>query len=96
MSSPFTTWEHLVIYLAADAQQEQQFLHDKWPGREFPKYAAQALMPKLDQLGEQGWELVSCEPVIVGMNGDILITDRQEAWTGRWTNQYLCIFKRPK
>ncbi|HEY7124695.1 MAG TPA: hypothetical protein VH540_12140 [Ktedonobacterales bacterium] len=86
-------WEHLVIYLTADAEQEMQFLQHKWPGTQFPKYAAQALMPKLDMLGAQGWELVSCEPVIVGMNGDIQIGN---ASMNHWTALYLCIFKRPR
>ena len=33
----------------------------------------QALTPQLDEYGQQGWELVSIQPVIVGEDGDILI-----------------------
>ena len=52
--------------------------------------------PERFQYGQQGWELVSIQPVIVGGNGDILITDRTQGYNGRWTSTYLCTFKRPK
>lgn len=90
------SWEHLVLYLEADAKEQASFLQQIWPGQKFPRYAAQALMPQLDAYGQQGWELVSIEPVVVGHNGDILINDRTEGLTGVWTNTYLCVFKRPK
>jgi len=96
MAADLVTWEHLVVYLEADAQQQASFLEQKWPGQTFPIYAAQALMPRLDSYGQDGWELVSIQPVIVGDNGDILINDRRDAWGGRWTSTYLCVFKRPK
>jgi hypothetical protein len=89
-------WEHLVVYLEADARQHAAFLREKWPGQKFPRYAAQALMPQLDAYGQQGWELVSIQPVVVGSNGDILIDDRTEGMAGVWTSTYLCVFKRPK
>ncbi len=96
MAAEVVTWEHLVVYLEADARQHAAFLQQMWPGERFPKYAAQSLMPQLDYYGQQGWELVSIQPVIEGSNGDILITDRTEGLAGRWTNTYLCVFKRPK
>jgi hypothetical protein len=96
MAADVATWEHLVLYLEADAEKQAAFLQKRWPGHQFPMYAAQSLMPKLDQYGDQGWELVSIQPVIVGDNGDILITDRRDAWSGSWTFTYLCVFKRPK
>jgi hypothetical protein len=96
MAADVVAWEHLVLYLEADAEKQAAFLQQRWPGRHFPMYAAQSLMPKLDHYGEQGWELVSIQPVIVGDNGDILITDRTDGWSGRWAFTYLCVFKRPK
>ncbi len=96
MAADRATWEHLVVYLEADAQKHMAFLQEKWPGHHFPMYAAQALMPQLDYYGQHGWELVSVQPVIVGENGDILIDDRREGWSGSWTSTYLCVFKRPK
>ncbi len=53
-------------------------------------------MPQLDYYGRQGWELVSIQPVIVGKNRDILITDRTDNHSGRWTYTYLCVFKKPR
>ncbi|HEY7349109.1 MAG TPA: hypothetical protein VH599_12420 [Ktedonobacterales bacterium] len=67
MAADVVTWEHLVVYLEADARQQASFLQEKWPGQKFPMYAAQALMPLLDDFGRQGWELVSIQPVIVGI-----------------------------
>ncbi len=96
MAADAITWEHLVVYVEANAQQHLPFLQEHAPGKQFPIYAAEALMPRLDEYGQQGWELVSMQPVIVGEHGDILISDRREGWTGRWTYTYLCAFKRPK
>lgn len=93
MAPELTAWEHLVVYLEAHAQEETQFLQTKWPGKRFPRYAAEALIPKLDSYGEQGWELVSCEPVIVGVDGDILVGHSD--WN-KWTALFFCVFKRPK
>ena len=96
MAADPVIWEHLVVYLNADAQQQTAFLQQHAPGKHFPMYAAEALMPNLDAYGQQGWELVSIQPVVVGENGDILVTDRTQGWAGRWTHTYQCAFKRPK
>jgi hypothetical protein len=93
MTADAATWEHLIVYLEADAQQQEPFLQQTWPGECFPKFAAQALIPPLDYSGQQGWELVSIQPVVVGDKGDILINDGR---SGAWTSTYLCVFKRPK
>jgi hypothetical protein len=50
----------------------------------------------LDYYGQQGWELVSIQPVIPGEQGEILITDQRSGWSGGWTFTYHCVFKRPK
>ncbi len=91
MNASPVTWEHLVVYLEADAQQQMLILQHKWPGQTFPPYAAQALMPLLDFFGQQGWELVSIQPVIVEDNGDVMVHGSY----GRGTHVYLCVFKRP-
>ena len=93
MAANVVTWEHLVAYLVADARQQAPFLQQMWPGRQFPKYAALSLMPQLDYYGQQGWELVSIQPVDVGSNGDILIHAGQAI---SYSYTYLCVFKRQK
>ncbi len=65
----------------------QQF----YPNDQTPKYAIQAVLPRLNTLGEQGWELVQMEPVRVGVNGDVMVSGGE---TRYWTNVYLCVFKR--
>ena len=50
--------------------------------------------PELDNLGYQGWELVSMQPVLgVGNNADILM---DEPVTFTYSNAYFCAFKRRK
>ena len=51
--------------------------------------------PQLDFYGQQGWELVSIPPVVVGSNGEILIDERNHAYHDTWAWTYLCVFKRP-
>jgi len=82
-------WEYLTEMIAADALEESKFLSSTYPGVEFPKFAVQAAMPRLDELGSDGWELVHMEPVRLGANGDVGDLEY-------WTNIYFCVFKRPK
>ena len=56
-----------------------------------PKYAVQALLPRLNELGEDGWELVHLQPVKVSFEGNILLQAHNQAL---YTNTYLCAFKR--
>jgi hypothetical protein len=98
-------WEHHIEYIQAVAyvqgEAKKGFLPappehtakpflKKYYKYEVPEYAVQAILPRLNELGTQGWELVNMEPVVVGVNGDIN--------PGRelWTNVYLCAFKRLK
>ncbi len=88
-------WEYLTLTLEADAVREEDYLrkYRDWKDR-IPDFAVEALMPRLNALGEQGWELVSLEPVMVGNRGDVLITDGSGSRS--WTSKYLAVFKRPK
>lgn len=94
-------WEYMVTTLFANAGAQQDFLEYTWPGTTFPRFAPQALIPDLNILGADGWELVSVEPVIYGVNGDVLTTyiggiaGMDIGITG-WTNAYQCFFKRHK
>ncbi len=94
---PTEQWEHLIVTLRANAEDQQDFLQQAWPEQSFPRYAPQALMPLLNEYGAQGWELVAMEPVITGVNGDIWMGGYSSVSTASpWTNQYLCAFKRRK
>ena len=85
-------WEHLVVTLEADAKKEADFLRSTWPAQRFPKYTPESLIPQLDALGRQGWELVAAQPVILGDDGDV--TYAPVFAYGQWTHKYLCFFKR--
>jgi hypothetical protein len=53
------------------------------------------MVPELDSLGRDGWELVHMEPVIVGNNADVCIGSTEQTSVRPWTNTYFCVFKRP-
>jgi hypothetical protein len=86
-------WEYHMEYIRTSTsdQQTKDYLSTYYPRRGFPKYAAQAALKRLDELGQQGWELVHMEPVDLGRNGDVRIGGEQVYWT----NIYFCVFKRP-
>ena len=86
-------WEHHVEYIKAKTYlpQTQDFLAQYYPKQKIPAYAVEAILPRINELGEQGWELIQMQPVNVGDNGDI-----QVGGGSSWTNMYLCAFKRLK
>jgi hypothetical protein len=89
-------WQYLTIFLEADAQREEDYLRERWEWKAgIPKYTPESLIPRLDALGDDGWELVHIEPVHKGNNADVLV---QDAGSGQrtWSNAYFCLFKRPK
>ena len=75
-------WEHKVVALDAVTSEKRQ--------RGTPRHSPQTLIPQLDEYGEQGWELVSVQPVFMGENEDITY------YGDSWTHHYLCFFKRRK
>ncbi len=88
-------WEYLTIFMEADAAREEDYLREQWDWKGgMPPYVPQALIPHLDALGDQGWELVHMQPFFVGSKNDILVSDN--SGTRTWTNKYFCVFKRPK
>ena len=84
-------WEHYLELIEADAQQQADFVQSFYPPGSVPLYALQSILPRLNHLGEQGWELVQIQPVMVGKNGDVLIDG---AMSEKWTRTYLCVFKK--
>jgi hypothetical protein len=88
-------WEYLTVFLEADAEREADVLLQMrdWKNG-IPNYAPEALIPRLNALGEQGWELVHMQPAYVGQKNDILVHDGSS--TRVWTSKYFAVFKRPK
>ena len=87
-------WEYWPTYLEARATKKdiKQYLREKLPGiSRTPKFMVEAVMPQLNAMGEQGWELVHMEPVpALGKKGDVLFGSRE------WSNVYFCVLKRRK
>ena len=84
-------WQYKTLVLRADAERLQDQLRP-FSSENLPRYAPEALMPDLDALGSEGWELVHMQPVYVGANADVLIHGMSERI---WSNAYFCVFKRP-
>lgn len=89
-------WEYLPTFIEANAQDKEvkEYLKRRMPDvKRPPRYAPESMMPQLNELGEQGWELVHMEPVArVGKKGDVLF----ESIGRQWSNVYFCVFKRRK
>lgn len=85
-------WEYWPTYLEARANKTEikEFLKAKVPDLQKPaKFMVESVMPQLNEMGAQGWELVHMEPVpALGKRGDVLLGSRE------WSNVYFCVFKR--
>ncbi len=84
-------WEYLIRILEADTRHMAEFTSDLDTNSQ-PIYSPEVLMPELNRLGSKGWELVNMQPAYVGNNSDILM--HEGGGSRRWTNKYLCVFKR--
>lgn len=86
-------WEYFPTYIAANARKREirEYLKERLPGLKRPKrFMVESVMPELNRLGEEGWELVHMEPVPhLGGKGDVLFGAAY-----RWSNVYFCVFKR--
>jgi len=86
------TWEYFSTHLDADIRNEgvRDYVTEKWPGWKPPQFAPQLLMPELNKLGAEGWELVSIQPVVVRPGGDHAFPGENTALS----NAYFAVFKR--
>ena len=91
-------WEYLSLFLHADTSRHLEALTRRFPGQTLAAHSPRALVPELNLLGEEGWELISMEPVAASDQGELLIHNAGSGpESGRaWSNTYLCVFKRPK
>lgn len=90
-------WEYLTRFVQADIKNPgvKEFFQRYRPNwRNPPQYTPEAMMPELDELGNQGWELVHMQPVArTGKKGDVLFTG---GGSSAWSSTYFCVFKRRK
>lgn len=89
-------WEYLTEIVHADVEAEgvREYLKQRWPQWDPPRYTPEALLPWLNRRGAEGWELVQLQPVLVKPGGDIEFRTGESGWFAPNTNAYLCAFKR--
>lgn len=86
-------WEYRTMFVQAEAEREMAFLTELYSFKEgVPRNTPEAMIPQLNALGAQGWELVHMEPVVAGRNADVLMHSDN---SNKWTSTYFCVFKRP-
>lgn len=86
-------WEYLTLFLQARANTRatRDFIKTRFR-KKARAFSPESMIPKLDELGAEGWELVHMEPVArVGGKEDVLFDNDY-----RWSNTYFCAFKRRK
>jgi hypothetical protein len=87
-------WEYLTEILYADVENKgfaESFRNAELRMKNPPRYAVQTTIPRLNYLGEEGWELVHMEPIPgVGTKGDIHFPGAAYVYS----NSYFCVFKR--
>ena len=68
-------WEYrtVIYYAKAHEPETKEYLGTLWPGWEPPRSAPQALIPKLNEIGSRGWELVSIQPVFIDEDANVLV-----------------------
>ena len=93
MDEMLEQWEYYTEYIEPDAKYHADFVKPFYPNGSLPKYAIQAVIPRLNSLGQEGWELLQMTPVKMGKNGDVQVHGGELAG---WSDAYLCAFKRRK
>jgi hypothetical protein len=88
-------WEYMSVFVKAESAPVMDFLQEGWDWKSgVPRNTPESMIPRMDALGEQGWELVHMQPVFVGNNADVLVLYNGTTANG-WTSTYFCVFKRP-
>lgn len=88
-------WEYLTRFMYASVENENalDYFLIQWPGEKPKKYEPETMIPELNALGKQGWELVHMQPIgAVGKNRDVGFVAGEAI--PRWSNSYFCVFKR--
>jgi hypothetical protein len=87
-------WEYFTGLVQANADRDAGYIRERFPRYEFQRYNPIGLVPMLDELGAQGWEMISITPVVPRENDDLVIPTTATSRSIRYTNWYLCAFKR--
>ncbi len=87
-------WEYLTRFLEAEVTKEvKEYLKQNFAVKRPPRFTPESMIPELNELGAQGWELVQMQPVAkVGSKGNVFFSGE----IPKWSNVYFCVFKRRK
>jgi len=85
-------WEYLTLFLEARVQDKdmRQYIETRF-NKKPKKFSPESMIPRLNQLGEQGWEMIHIEAV-----GRVGRQENVQDDPYAWSNTYFCVFKRPK
>jgi uncharacterized protein YbdZ (MbtH family) len=85
-------WEYLTQFIWANVGNEGalDYIKQRWPEWQPKKFSPETMIPELNELGKNGWELVHMEPVKTGGSHDV---DFHHGMYG-YSNVYFCVFKR--
>lgn len=83
-------WEYLTTFVEARVKGDEikQFIEEQFDKKP-RKHSPESMIPDLNSLGKEGWELVHMEPLPrVGRKADIQFDNHS------WSSTYFCVFKR--
>jgi hypothetical protein len=85
-------WEYQTHFLIAhiDSEGAKELLKERWPEWEPGEFVPETMIPELNALGENGWELILMQPVVTDKSGSVLHVGRYP----KTSNFYFCVFKR--
>lgn len=85
-------WEYQTRFFVASTKEREirEFIKEEFH-KKARRHSPEAMIPELNQLGDQGWEVIHMEPVArVGGKEDVMVADDS------WSATYFCVLKRRK
>jgi hypothetical protein len=85
-------WEYITRFFVARVDKDTKtFIKNRF-GKKARTHSPESMIPELNKLGEEGWEVIHMEPVArVGGKEDVLFDADY-----RWSSTYFCVLKRRK
>ena len=85
-------WEYhtAIIWAHEDNPGAREYVVRHRPGEKVGKFSPVNLVPELDRLGKQGWELVTLQPIVMTADMAIMLSDS----TPQASNVYFVAMKR--
>jgi hypothetical protein len=87
-------WEYLTEFVWANTSNPgwEEYRKQNWPKFAPKQFAPETMIPELNKWGNEGWELVSMEPLPSGIGQSFDLSGTASGYS----NIYFCVFKRRK